>query len=163
MAGSPVTGLVDGTSYAFTVTTSTIVGASAPSSPSTPVAPLAQSTLMTGLGLAMVLVPAAADWRALASADATVLWAVVYYAVVPTVGGYLLWYRGAASVSGAEASLFTALAPVSGMALSVWLLGEALQSRQLFGAACVLVAILLPAFVRRGGRGRGIAPRARTR
>lgn len=77
------------------------------------IAPLAQSTLMTALGLAVAVVPAAFEQPWALSIDAGIAWAVVYYALVPTVGGYLLWYAGAARVSGAEAALFTAVAPVA--------------------------------------------------
>lgn len=72
------------------------------------------------------------------------LGAVVYYVIVPTVGGYLLWYAGAARVSGTEASLFAALAPVSGLVLAVVLLNEHAGWQQYVGAACGLAAIVLP-------------------
>jgi drug/metabolite transporter (DMT)-like permease len=110
----------------------------------TEVEPLALSTLMTGLGLLLTLVPAAWEMRGIASMPAEAIWAVVYYAIIPTVGGYLLWYAGAARVSGTEASLFAALAPVSGLVLSVAFLGERAGWQQIVGAACVLAAIVLP-------------------
>jgi drug/metabolite transporter (DMT)-like permease len=61
---------------------------------------------------------------------------------VPTVGGYLLWYGGLARVTGAEASLFTAMAPVSAVVLAVTLLGETVSVSQMIGIGCVLVAVL---------------------
>ena len=111
----------------------------------TPVPPLALSALMSAFGLLTALLPALweAPWQLHASAQAThALAAVAYYAVVPTVGGFVLWYAGAARVSGAEASLFTALAPVAAVAFAATLLGEAVTARQVGGIACVLAAVL---------------------
>jgi drug/metabolite transporter (DMT)-like permease len=107
-----------------------------------PIPPLAQSTVMTGIGLVVALLPAAIEMPDLASVTSSSLAAVVYYALVPTVGGYLLWYGGSARVSGAEASLFTAMAPVSAVALAVVLLGETVSSSQIIGIACVLIAVI---------------------
>jgi len=62
---------------------------------------------------------------------------------VPTVGGFLLWYAGTARVSGAEASLFTAFAPVSALLLAVLMLDEQVGWQQTAGVGCVLAAVLL--------------------
>jgi drug/metabolite transporter (DMT)-like permease len=108
----------------------------------TPIPPLAQSTLMTGFGL-LVSLPAAlieAPWRGEAPTGA--ITAVIYYALVPTVGGFVAWYQGAARVSGAEASLFTAVAPVSAVLLAAIVLDEAVTSGQVLGVGCVLAAVL---------------------
>lgn len=107
----------------------------------TAIPPLVLSTLMTGLGLAVAIIPAISEapWRAEISIGTAA--AVVYYALVPTVGGYLLWYAGAARASGAEASLFTALAPVSAVLLAAAVLGEQVGLGQAIGIACVLVAV----------------------
>ena len=80
-------------------------------------------------------------WQLDVSGDAVM--AVAYYAVVPTVGGFLLWYAGAARVQGSEAALFTALAPASAVALAAGLLGEPLTGAQIAGMACVLGAVAL--------------------
>jgi len=106
-----------------------------------PVAPLAQATLMCGLGLAMSLVPALFEHAWARPADGPALLAVVYYALVPTVGGYLLWYAGAARVSAAVASLYTAVLPVSALVFAALVLHEAIGAGQIVGAACVLGAI----------------------
>lgn len=107
----------------------------------TAIPPLALSSIMTGLGLALSLIPALFEmpWQTPVTSDA--VWAVVYYAMVPTVAGFLLWYAGAAKVSGSEAALFTALAPVSAVVLAVVVLGETVNSSQITGIACVLLAI----------------------
>ena len=112
----------------------------------TNVEPLTLSAVMTGMGLLLVLLPAAWEMRSITEIPWTVLWAVAYYAIIPTVCGYLLWYAGAARVSGTEASLFTALAPVSGLILAIVFLGERAGWQQWIGAACVLAAIVLPLF-----------------
>jgi drug/metabolite transporter (DMT)-like permease len=108
----------------------------------TTIPPLALSTLMTALGLAVATVPAIAEMPWTISIPSSVLWAIVYYALVPTVGGFLAWYQGAARVSGAEASLFTALAPVSAVLLAAVVLREAVAWNQILGIACVLVAVI---------------------
>lgn len=111
----------------------------------TPVPPLTLSALMSAFGLLTALLPALweAPWQLHASAQVThALAAVAYYAVVPTVGGFVLWYAGAARVSGAEASLFTALAPVTAVVLAATLLGEVVSTRQIAGITCVLAAVL---------------------
>jgi drug/metabolite transporter (DMT)-like permease len=120
----------------------------------TPVPALALSTIMTALGLAFSALASVAEspWRLDFSGDA--LMAVAYYAVVPTVGGFLLWYAGAARVQGSEAALFTALAPVSAVLLAAGLLGETLESAQRWGMAYVLGAVLLLGVANRYGHKR---------
>jgi drug/metabolite transporter (DMT)-like permease len=108
----------------------------------TDIPPLALSTLMTGIGLVAAAIPAMFETPWTITITAESMWAVVYYAVIPTVGGFLLWYAGSARVSGAEASLFTALAPVSALLLAVALLGEQVGLNQIIGIACVLAAVL---------------------
>jgi len=108
-----------------------------------PVSPLALSTVMTGFGLAFSALASVTEspWQLDVSGDAVM--AVAYYAVVPTVGGFLLWYAGAARVQGSEAALFTALAPASAVALAAGVLGEPLTGAQIAGMACVLGAVAL--------------------
>ncbi|HTN99016.1 MAG TPA: DMT family transporter [Nordella sp.] len=107
-----------------------------------PIEPLAQSTVMTGLGLLVALAPALLETPWTAPMTAASLWAVVYYAIVPTVGGYLLWYAGLARVAGSEAALFTAMAPVSAVLLAFAVLGETVSFSQLIGIGVVLLAVL---------------------
>ncbi|HXV29256.1 MAG TPA: DMT family transporter [Sinorhizobium sp.] len=108
----------------------------------TAIPPLALSTLMAGLGGAIAAPIALAEFPLTEAIAAPALTAVVYYALVPTVGGFLLWYAGLAKVSGTEASVFTALAPVSAVLLAATVLGEPLTSSQLLGIGCVLAAVL---------------------
>lgn len=118
-----------------------------------PVAPLALSTIMAGLGLAFSAFAclAEAPWALPLRQEAVA--AVGYYALVPTVGGFLLWYAGSARVRGTDAALFTALAPASAVALAAGLLGEPLGAAQIAGMACVLAAVAML-----GWAGRRTAP-----
>ncbi|HEV7310634.1 DMT family transporter [Ensifer sp.] len=108
----------------------------------TEISPLALSTLMTGLGLAVALVPALFEAPFDIGPETDAITAVLYYALVPTVAGFLLWYAGSARVSGTEASVFTALAPVSAVAFAFLLLGEPVTLSQMAGIGCVLAAVL---------------------
>jgi drug/metabolite transporter (DMT)-like permease len=118
---------------------------------SQPIPALALSTLMCAGGLVMSAV--AAWWVAPVSASALTtpaLIGIAYYAWVPTVGGFLLWYAGSARTSGARASLATVWLPVSALLLSALFLGEAIHAWQWLGFGCVVLAIVI-AF--RGGDG----------
>ena len=73
----------------------------------TPVPPLALSTIMTAIGLAasaLASLLAEAPWTLALPADAVL--AVAYYALAPTVGGFLL-VRGRRPQQWREAALFT--------------------------------------------------------
>lgn len=114
----------------------------------TPVAPLPLSALMCGIGLAVALLPAWLERPWTLPVDIAALLGVAYYALVPTIAGFVLWYAGAARISGAEAGLTTALVPVSALAFAALLLHEQVGAAQLMGAACVLGAVLLASFGR---------------
>jgi len=111
---------------------------------SRPMPALALSTLMSAGGLLLSVVPA---WLAAGPAPLTVatpaLLGIVYYAWVPTVLGFLLWYAGSARTSGARASLATAWLPVSAMLLSALCLAEPISAWQWLGLGCVLLAMVL--------------------
>ncbi|MGE8658069.1 MAG: DMT family transporter [Achromobacter sp.] len=114
-----------------------------------PLPPLALSTVMCALGLAVCL-PASlmeAPWTLALSAEA--LLAVAYYALVPTVAGFVLWYAGAQRVAGSEAALFTAVAPLTAVLLAAGVLHESLSAAQLAGMACVLGAVFIQGWVRK--------------
>jgi drug/metabolite transporter (DMT)-like permease len=105
------------------------------------VRPLALSALMTAFGLALALIPALLE-RAWAEPLApAALGGVAYYALVPTVLGFVLWFAGASRLTGAEAALFTAILPVSALVLAAVWLGESIGLAQIGGAACVLGAV----------------------
>lgn len=115
-----------------------------------PLAPLLQATAMTALGLAIsapfaLLDAGHAEWTLPA------LGAVAWYALVPTVAGFLLWYAGAARVTGTEAATFTAVAPVTAVAGAALVLGEAVGPAQVAGMMAVLAAIALLSLPERRG------------
>lgn len=107
------------------------------------ISPLVQSAMMSGLGFAAALLPAAMELPGMPPITALSMGAVVYYALVPTIGGFLLWYAGTARTSGAEASLFTAFAPVSALLFAVVILDEEVGWQQVAGIACVLAAVFM--------------------
>jgi len=107
-----------------------------------PIEALPLSTLMCALGLLLAGGASLAierPWEI--SMNASALQAVLYYALVPTVLGFVLWYAGAARISGAEAALFTALSPISATLLASTILREPVTLPQLAGMACVLAAV----------------------
>ena len=117
----------------------------------TPVAALPLSALMSGIGLLVALVPAAFEqpWRVPLDAPAVAaIYGVIYYALVPTLLGFVLWYAGASRVSAAEAGLVTALVPVSTLALAAGVLHEPISRAQTVGVGFVLAAVLLATFGR---------------
>lgn len=116
---------------------------------SRPIPALAMSTLMSAGGLLLSVLPAL--WLARGSsaasldASAPALAGVLYYAWVPTVGGFLLWYAGSARTTGVRASLATVWLPVSALLLSMAVLGESVRAWQWAGLGCVLAAVVLAA------------------
>ena len=109
----------------------------------TPIEPIVVATLMTVISLALTAAPGAiAMLREPAMfADARGMGAMVYYGLAPTVLGFWLWYSGASLTKGAEAAAFTAVAPMTAMLLSVYVLGEPMHWRHFAGMALVLAAI----------------------
>lgn len=111
------------------------------------VPPLVLSTWLTGIGFGLAAAAAVVELTitgagAVSGIGADAALAIVYYGLVPTVGGFLAWYAGSARVSGVEASLFTALAPVTAVLLAVVVLGEAISFLQVAGIGLVLTAVL---------------------
>ena len=123
---------------------------------SAPLPPLALSTAMSGLGFALALVPAMFEWHAVATSwTVGAVSAIAYYALIPTVLGYVCWYAGSARTSGTEAALFTAVAPVSAVLFAVALFGETLGGTRLLGIALVVAGMLVGAMRRRLAPARG--------
>jgi drug/metabolite transporter (DMT)-like permease len=108
-----------------------------------PLEPLVQSTAMTALGFVIsAAVALAVEDPFNLAFDQQALLATAYYAVVPTALGFTWWYAGAARVSGSEAALFTAVAPITAVALAGLILGEPVTTLHGIGIVCVLAAIL---------------------
>lgn len=116
-----------------------------------PASPLALSALMSLLGLAISIAPAAAELsrRAMTPIPPAALLGVAYYALGPTVLGFTLWYKGAQRTSGADAALFTALLPVSALVLAHLVLREVIRPQQALGTALVMGAIAVGVLRRR--------------
>lgn len=131
----------------------------------TPVSPLQMSTLMSGIGLALSLVPALIERPWALHYDGIAVAGVVYYALVPTVGGFMLWFAGAARIDGAQASALTAFVPISAALFAAAVLHEAVGPAQWWAIACVLAAVLLIACdgARRRARTASLPARPRVR
>jgi drug/metabolite transporter (DMT)-like permease len=109
----------------------------------TPVSPLQLSTLMTGIGLALSIVPALIERPWTAAFDRTAMAGVVYYALVPTVIGFFLWFAGASRITGAHASALTAFVPLSAAVFAAAILHERIGAAHWWAMACVLSAVFL--------------------
>ena len=107
-----------------------------------PLVPLAMSAAMTTPGLVLAFPLALFERPWAEPSDGTAVLAVICYALVPTVGGFLLWYTGAALRTGMQAALTTALLPVSAVLLSALLLGEPVGGLQIAGMTCAVGAVL---------------------
>lgn len=107
--------------------------------------PLQMSIVMSAGGLALCAVPAAVRWPdGGVLGHATAIAGVLYYAWVGTVGGFVLWYAGAARTSATGAAVATAFLPLSAFALSAWWLTEPIHRLQWLSMGIVLLAIALP-------------------
>ena len=119
-----------------------------------PVEPLAMATLMSAGGLLLSLPAAALAWavglpRAGVAADPSGQWAalaaIAWYAWVPTVIGFWLWYAGARRATATQAALSTAWLPVVAVIGAAAVLGEALAPVQLMALGLVLAGVLIGA------------------
>lgn len=111
----------------------------------TPLPALVQAGLMSGFGLALAILPACYEWATgmLSDTKPAALMSVAYYALVPTVIGFILWYEGASRTRASEAALMTAVMPVSALVLAALVLGEAVTMQQGIGCIMVVFAIAL--------------------
>lgn len=113
---------------------------------SQPIPALALSTLMSAGGLVLSALPAWWLRHTTPSSFTTpALLGLAYYALVPTVGGFLLWYAGSARTSGARAALATVWMPVAALLLSALVLHEPIGRWQGLGLVCVVMATVLAA------------------
>ena len=107
--------------------------------------PLQMSIMMSAGGLVLCAVPAAVRWPVGGALwHGTAIAGVFYYAWVGTVGGFVLWYAGAARTSATGAAVATAFLPLSAFALSAWWLAEPIHLLQWLSMGFVLLAIALP-------------------
>lgn len=109
----------------------------------TRVSPLMLSTLTSAFGFAVSAVASLFESPWSLHYETRALAAVAYYALVPTVAGFLLWYEGSHRVKAVEASLFTAVAPVAAIALAGVVLGEPVTRQAVAGIVIVIGAVLV--------------------
>jgi drug/metabolite transporter (DMT)-like permease len=121
-----------------------------------PIEPLAMATLMSAGGLLLSLPVAvvvwAMDWCAV-SIETTglgaALAAIAWYAWVPTVLGFWLWYAGARRATATQAAASTAWLPLVAVVGAAVVLGETLTAFQLAALALVLAGVLIGSIKRR--------------
>ncbi len=70
---------------------------------------------------------------------------IFYFGAVFTVLAYLFWFQGVTEVSGSVAGVFTAIMPVSAVALSCFFLKETFTLYHAFGGGLILLSIFLMA------------------
>lgn len=110
-----------------------------------PLSPLAVSTIISFFGLLWFLPMGIVEAFQTDFAAITVTgWLVVfYYGTFVTVLAYIFWFAGITRVPPSTAGVFTAVMPVSALALSAVILNEPIGWQQLTGCACVLGGIVL--------------------
>lgn len=112
---------------------------------SEPLSPLATSTIISLFGLFWflpmgIIEATTTDFTAITATGWLVMF---YYGAFVTVLAYLFWFAGITQVRPATAGIFTAIMPVSAIALSALVLAEPIGWQQLTGCACVLGGIVL--------------------
>ena len=103
------------------------------------------TAILSLLGFLLCLPPAiveAADFNFHALGGADIL-AILYFGAVYTDLAYICWFRGITSASGAVASAFTAVMPLSATLLSTFWLKEDISVWQLIALFTAVSAILL--------------------
>ncbi len=76
--------------------------------------------------------------------------AIGYMAVIATVFGYWMWFRALTTLDASVAAPALFIQPLLGVALAIWLLGDALTWATLLGGALICVSLAL--VMRRGAR-----------
>jgi drug/metabolite transporter (DMT)-like permease len=111
-----------------------------------PVEPLAMATLMSAGGVLLSLPVAVVVWsteRPAVSLETTALVAVAWYAWVPTVLGFWLWFAGARRATATQAAASTAWLPLVAVVGAAVVLGETLTAFQLAALALVLAGVFV--------------------
>ena len=121
-----------------------------------PIEPLVMATLMSTGGLLLSLPAAvvvwAMDWSEVSVETVglgAALAAIAWYAWVPTVLGFWLWYAGARRATATQAAASTAWLPLVAVVGAAVVLGETLTVFQLAALALVLVGVLIGSMTRR--------------
>jgi len=121
----------------------------------TPIEPLMMATLMSAGGFLLSLPAAGVVWAVSSSSvtvTATGLWpalaAIAWYAWVPTVLGFWLWYAGARRATATQAAASTAWVPLVAVIGAAVFLDEGLTAYQLAALVLVLAGVLVGSFNR---------------
>jgi drug/metabolite transporter (DMT)-like permease len=111
------------------------------------VSPLEITTAVTVVGSVLFLPFAVYELRTFEiTAVPLIDWLpILYYGVVVTVIGFVLWFRGVSMVPASTAATFTGVLPVSAVILSYALLDEQFLWAHAVGVACVLGGIAFSA------------------
>lgn len=127
----------------------------------TPIEPLPMATLMSAGGLLLSLPAAGLSWAmgwSTGRVDGIDQWAslaaIAWYAWVPTVIGFWLWYAGARRATAMQAAASTAWAPVVAVVGAVAVLGEQLTNSQVAALTLVVAGVLVGSVTRRARRAR---------
>ncbi len=122
----------------------------------TPIEPLVMATLMSAGGFLLSLPAAGVVWATSSPSVGVIttdLWpalaAVAWYAWVPTVIGFWLWYAGARRATATQAAASTAWMPLVAVTGAAVVLDEALTASQLAALALVLAGMLVGSINRR--------------
>jgi len=113
----------------------------------TSIDPLLVAATMSTLSMMFCAGPALYQWLHTPGSVlyGNALGAAVYYALVPTVLGFYLWYKGASLATGTEASMFTAVYPIAGLLLSAAVVGEVIETQHWLGVTIAALGIIVGA------------------
>jgi len=108
---------------------------------------LSATALSTFLGLPLLLVASAAEWRVQPPhLTPGLVLAAIYIGIFPSVIAYLAWNEGVRRVGPARATAFFNMLPAFGALFGVLLLGEPFGTSQLVGGALIVSGSLFAAW-----------------
>lgn len=106
--------------------------------------PIVQTTLVTGMALALCLGPALMEHpgSTLMTLRGLEWLALLWYGLFVTALGYILWYAGIKRCDASVAAAFSGMMLVTSLCLSVALLGEHPSGQQCLGGAMVVLGMI---------------------
>jgi drug/metabolite transporter (DMT)-like permease len=106
--------------------------------------PIVQTTLVTGIAFTLCLVPALTEHpvSTLMTLSRFEWLALLWYGLVVTALGYILWYAGIKRCDASVAAAFSGMMPITSLCLSVALLGEHPLGQQWLGGAMVVLGMV---------------------
>lgn len=107
--------------------------------------PIQQTMIVTGIALLLCLPPAYSEHSAaqLISLGYCEWFALLWYGLVVTALGYVLWYAGIERCDASTAAAFSGMMPFTSLILSLLLLGERPALHQLLGGVLIVLAMML--------------------